>query len=143
MSLNFNSRGFLRETIALTYEEFVHYFGTNPERMEQIDNALPFFRIFHSCGCRTVYVDGSFASLKKHPEDIDLCFDLAGLDAEKLEREFPQFFDPNEIGKIHRDLRCHIFTFDKDNKRLLNLLEQDREGNPKGLVKLDLTDLLT
>lgn len=143
MSLNFNSYGFLHETITLTYEEFEHHFGSNPRRVELLENALPFFRIFHSCGCKTVYIDGSFVGLKKIPEDIDLCFDLTYLDADKLEREFPQFFDLNEIGKIHRDQHCHIFHFDLNNKRFLHLLESDREGNPKGLVKLDLTDLLT
>jgi hypothetical protein len=72
--------------------------------MEQIKNAFSLFRIFHSCGCQTVYVDGSFISKKKYPEDIDLCFDLTDVDAENIEREFPQFFDVKEIGRIHRDL---------------------------------------
>ena len=143
MKLNFNTQGFLHETIVLTSKEFEHHFATNPLRKEQIHNALHFFAIFNSCGCQTVYVDGSFASLKMYPGDIDLCFDLTDLDADKLEREFPQFFDPNEIGKIHRSLSCHIFYFDRENQRFLRLLETDRDGNSKGLVKLDLTDLLT
>ena len=69
MALNFNSQGFLHQTIMLSYEEVAH------------------------------------------PEDIDLCFDITGVDAETLEKEFPAFFDPKAIGKLHRDLQCHIFTF--------------------------------
>jgi len=143
MSLNFNTQGYLHETITLTYEEIVHHFGTTSRRMEQIKNALHFFRIFHSCGCLTVYIDGSFVSKKKHPEDIDLCLDPTGVDAEKIEREFPQFYDVNEIGRIHRNLQCHIFHFDENYKRLFELLETDRDGNPKGFVKLNLKDLTT
>jgi hypothetical protein len=112
--------------------------------MEQIKNALSFFHIFHSCGCQAVYIiDGSFVSKKEYPEDIDLCFDLTGVDAENIEREFPQFFDVRQIGRIHRDLQCHIFHFDENYKRLFNLLSEDRDGNPKGFVKLNLKDLLT
>jgi hypothetical protein len=142
MKLSFNSQGNLYQNVTLTYEELIQHFGSNPKRLQQITNALHFFQVFHRCGCHVVYVDGSFASLKKYPEDIDLCFDLTFTDTEKIEKEFPQFFDPNEIGKIHKTLQCHIFHCDKNYTRLLNLLEEDREGNPKGLVKLNLKDIL-
>jgi Family of unknown function (DUF6932) len=141
MSLNFNSQGSLHETITLKYEELILHFGTNPKRFQQIANALQFFRIFHSCGCEVVFIDGSFVSKKKYPEDIDLCFEISNIDAGKLEREFPEFFDLNEMGRIHRDLHCHIFTFDKKHTRLFDMLSEDREGNAKGFVKLNLKDL--
>jgi hypothetical protein len=84
MSLNFNSQGYLHQNINLSYEEFIFHFGTNQRRTKQIDNALPFFRIFFRCGCQTVYIDGSFVSTRKYPEDIDLCFDLTALDIKKI-----------------------------------------------------------
>jgi hypothetical protein len=142
MSLNFNSQGFLHETILLSYEEFQYHFGTNSRRMDQINNALPFFRLFHSCGCQTVYIDGSFVSKKKYPGDIDICFDLTPVDKEKISTVFPQFFEPNEIGRIHRDLQCHIFYYYEDVPYYLDLLKEDRNGNPKGLVRLDINDIL-
>jgi hypothetical protein len=141
MSLNFNSQGFLHETISLKYEDLTLHFGTNPKRLEQLANALQFFRIFCSCGCEVVYIDGSFVSTKRYPEDIDLCFDINDIDEGKLETEFPQFFDLNEMGRIHRDLHCHIFTFNKKFTRLFDMLSEDREGNAKGFVKLNLKDL--
>ena len=141
MKLNFNSQGFLHETIILTYQEFEQHFGTNPTRIQQINNALPFFRIFRSCGCKAVYIDGSFISKKKYPEDIDLCFDITDMDIERLKMEFPEFFDLNEMGKIRRDLQCHIFTFEQNNTRLFDFLSEDRDGNLKGFVKLNLKDL--
>lgn len=45
MRLNYNSRGFLYETITLPYAEFEFHFGINPRRIEQLNNALSFFRI--------------------------------------------------------------------------------------------------
>ena len=142
MNLDFNSQGNLHQTISLTYEEFVTHFETNARRKQQLDNALPFFRIFHQCGCHTVYVDGSFVSKKKYPEDIDLCFDITPVDMKKLEIEFPQFFDINEIGTIHRDQQCHIFYFNDKDHYLLDLLSTDRDNNPKGLIKLDLRNII-
>ena len=81
-------------------------------------------------------------SEKKHPGDIDLCFDITTLDERKLKREFPQFFDLNEIGKIRREFHCHIFHYHEEEPILLDMLKEDREGNRKGLVKLDLQDIV-
>jgi hypothetical protein len=142
MALDFNSQGYLYQTIALTYEKFVTYFGTNPGRKQQIDNALFYFRIFYQCGCRKVYIDGSFVSTKKNPGDIDLCFDLTGVDIGNIKRVFPEFFDPNEIGRIRRQDQCHIFHFDNEDRFMLELFSADREGNPKGLVKLILNNII-
>lgn len=143
MALNFNSQGYLYQTIALTYEEFFIHFGTNERRRQQIGNALTFFRIFYQSGCHTVYVDGSFVSTKKYPGDIDLCFDLTDVDIENIKKGFPQFFDPNEIGRIHRDQQCHIFYLTKNYTILFNMLQNDRSGNSKGFVKLSLEQVLT
>ena len=143
MSLSFNTKGYLHETIPLSYEELKYYFGTNPRRMDQINNALQFFRIFHTCGCQTVFIDGSFVTKKKYPEDIDLCFDMTSVSNEKMEEVFPQFFDPNEIGKIRRNSLCHIFHFSATDTRLFDLFQYDRDGNFKGFVKLNLKDLPT
>lgn len=141
MSLNFNSQGFLHQTITLSYGEVIEHFATNERRLKQLENAMQFFRIFYSCGCQFVYIDGSFVSTKKYPADIDLCFDLNSVDAETLKKDFPALFDPNAIGKIHRDLQCHIFTFSENFMRFFNMLSEDREGNPKGFVKLNLKNL--
>lgn len=87
-------------------------------------------------------MDGSFVSQKKNPEDIDLCFDLTDVDDETINKKFPQFFDPNEIGKIHSYSQCHILHFSKNHKLLFDMLHEDRDGNRKGLVKLEIKDIL-
>ena len=141
MKISFNTQGNLHQTVTLTYAEFKKYFGVNPGRIEKIKAALQFFKIFHSCGCTTVYIGGSFVSTKKNPEDIDLCFDITAIKEEKLKKEFPNFFDVNERGKIRRDLKCHIFHFDAEDTLLFDLLTEDRDGNLKGLVKINLNDI--
>jgi hypothetical protein len=141
MKLSFNSNGYLHKTVELTLDEFEQYFGTTALRREKIKNALRFFKIFSSCGCITVYIGGSFVSTKKNPADIDLCFDITTVDRKKLKNEFPEFFGPrriNKLGEIRRDLKCHIFTFTNEDITMFELLQYDREHNPKGLVKISL-----
>jgi hypothetical protein len=141
MELSFNSQGFLHRTITLTYEEFKHFFGTNQLRIQHINNALQFFRIFYSCGCSTVYIGGSFVSKKREPEDIDLCFDLSNIEEGKIKETFPEFFDINKRGRIRRDQKCHLFHFDIEDHELLDFLNKDRDGNQIGLVKLALNEI--
>lgn len=141
MEISFSTKGNLYQTITLTYEEFKKYFGTNPERIDKIKSALKFFKIFHSCGCTTAYIGGSFASTKKNPEDIDICFDLTDVDDERLKEGFPEFFDLNERGKMRGRDKCHLFHFDSENTSLFDLLTEDRDGNPKGLIKLNLKEI--
>lgn len=143
MALVFNWGGYLYQDVVLTFKEFVHHFGTNSNRMQQIENSIPFFRKFHRCGCEIVYVDGSFISKKPVPEDIDLCFDLSDINPNNLKREIPEFFDVNAIGTIHRDFHCHILHFDREDNSLFTMLQFDRNGNPKGLVKLNILEILT
>ena len=141
MILSFNSNGHLHKTVELTLEEFELHFGTNELRKERIRNALIFFEIFSDCGCTTVYIGGSFISTKIHPNDIDLCFDLQNVDPEKMQEVFPDFFDINKVGEIQRKFKCHLLHFDKFNLKYLRMLEKDKDGYPKGLVKINLKDI--
>ena len=108
--------------------------------MAKIGSAVAFLKIFSSCGCKTVYIGGSFVSTKANPADIDLCFDITPVDLEKLQKKFPEFFDFNKIGKIRRDKAVHILFYDAKTAYLLEMLETDRDGNSKGLVKLRLKE---
>jgi len=140
MKMNFDSRGNLYQTVELTFKQFRKAFGINAGRLNKIDTAITFFKIFSSCGCKTVYIGGSFASTKENPADIDLCFDITPVDLEKLKKKFPEFFDFNKIGEIRKHKACHILFCDTKTTYLLEMLEADRDGNSKGLVKLRLKE---
>ena len=143
MDLAFDKNGNLRNDVALSFEELLKYFGKNTIRKELIKNALIFFHLFSSCGCTTVYIGGSFASTKRHPNDIDLCFDDSSIDDKKLEKKLPEYLGPfkfKKISEIRRTLKCHVFTVDKDYTKLFHLLQKDKNGNPKGLIKIILKE---
>ena len=143
MNLEFDKSGNLRKDVQLSFEEFLKYFGKNIVRKAIIKNALIFFKLFSSCGCTTVYIGGSFASTKRKPNDIDLLFDLRSVEEEKLYKVLPEFFGPGKFKKIteiRRTLKCHVFIFDVYNNELLELLQKDKNGNPRGLIKISLTE---
>jgi len=141
MELSFNSNGNLHTTVELTLDEFQRHFGTTELRKQKIKNACRFFKIFSSCGCPAVYIGGSFVSTKKDPADIDLCFDLRNVNGLELRKAFPEFFGSsriNKLGEIRRNLKCHIFYFDNEDTRMFEYLQNDREYNRKGLIKISL-----
>lgn len=140
--MHFNSKGNLYRTINLTFEAFNSHFLKSPKRLQLFDSAIQFFRLLHDSRCKEVYIAGSFSTQKDKPEDIDLCVDLTDIDNEKLTSNFPNYFAYREIGRIRKDLKCHLFFFDKDNKALFNVLKEDRDGNQKGMIILDLEDIL-
>jgi hypothetical protein len=142
MSLDFNSYGNLYQTIALTVESFKQCFLTNQTRNQLFFNALPFFNAFFECGCMHVFIAGSFISQKKHPGDIDICFDISHANQQKLRTHVLKLTDYKEIGKIRRELQCHIFLFDNENTELFEMLSEDRNANKKGMVQLALKDIL-
>ena len=143
MELNFNTKGNLYKTVDLTFRQFRKAFGTNPGRLEKINAAVSFFKIFSSCGCKLVCIGGSFVSTKEHPGDIDLCFDVTSVNFEQLKKRLPEYFDFNKRGEIRGYTGCHIWDFDATSTRLLDMLEEDRDGNSKGLVRLKLKEEYT
>lgn len=138
----FNKNGNLHETKTLAYGEFKKTFGFNESRKEKAARLLIFLRIFKSVGCRTVYIAGSFVSNKEFPNYIDLCVDLTGVDYGKLIKNYPEFFEPKGIEKIKKEHKIHFaLFFDSFSSESLDWFKKDRNDNPRGLVKIYLTDI--
>jgi predicted metal-dependent HD superfamily phosphohydrolase len=54
-----------------------------------------------------MFVFGSFATQREHPNDIDVCFDISNLDLNILERN-PSLFDNYEHKRFHEYLKVHL-----------------------------------
>lgn len=90
-------------------------------------------------GCRSVWLDGSFVTDIEAPRDFDACWDPAGVELGKLD---PVLRDMSR-GRIAQKIKY-------GGEFLPNVLEIgsgllfveffqfDRDGNPKGIVLLDL-----
>ena len=73
-----------------TLEEVLERFGGNDRREQLLTGLTEALRLLRAAGCRRVYINGSFVTSKERPNDIDVCWDIDGVDADALD---PVFFD--------------------------------------------------
>jgi len=60
-------------------------FATNPLRQALFDGLVRGCNALRAAGCSTVYLDGSYITMKESPGDFDACWDPAGVDTAKLD----------------------------------------------------------
>lgn len=68
-----------------TWEEIVERFGWNPHRRRLLDGLSDGLQALAAAGCRQVWLDGSFVTSKDEPADFDACWDLEGVDLDRLD----------------------------------------------------------
>ena len=107
--------------------------------LEQVDKALTNFK---GAGCQTAYLDGSFASSKENPGDIDVCYDPRGVIGVKLDPVFLDFSNRRAAQKAKYG--CEFFPLSATaslNPRLsyLEFFQRDKyTDEAKGIIALDL-----
>jgi hypothetical protein len=90
-----------------------------------------------------VLIDGSFVTEKEFPADFDGCWDRAGVNRATLQRLDPTLLDfSNRRAAQKAKYRGELFLADvaanSAGTLFLNFFQYDRDGNKKGIVKLDL-----
>lgn len=99
-----------------------------------------------AAGCRTVYLDGSFVTAKERPGDYDGCWDAKGVDFDLLEQIAPALLT-FDAGRATQKARYggELFVVDWQADEIGTLFgeffKSDRDGNPKGIVVIELKDL--
>ena len=123
-----------------TWREIVLAFGTNPHRRLLLGGLLRALQALRTAGCQRAYLDGSFVSAKAVPADYDGCYDLAGVDLERLPLALRDFSDQRAAQKA--EFRGELFpaswVADWQGRPYLEFFQQDRNGNPKGIITIDL-----
>ena len=131
----------------VTWEEFVAEFGYTEQRMDLIKGLKRASIDLGSCGCGVIYVDGSFVTKKLIPNDIDVCWDRSGVDLYRLEIVHPVFIDDYTPGRQKQKAKygCEFFMaqwIDRGSgKPFLDLFRQDRDGNPKGILAINIQEI--
>ena len=95
-------------------------------------------------GCRTVYINGSFATRKKLPNDYDACWEEIGVDPTALDPVLLTF-DPGRAtqkAKYLGELFPASVIADAGGLSFLEFFQMDKDtGRAKGIVAMDLGDL--
>jgi hypothetical protein len=99
-----------------------------------------------SVGCKRLYLDGSFITDTDVPRDFDGCWESVGVNLNTLQKAEPALliFDPGRVTQKLRfggELFLAEFIADADGRTYLDFFQEDRDGNAKGILLIDLRRL--
>ncbi|MEQ8464638.1 DUF6932 family protein [Coleofasciculus sp. E1-EBD-02] len=75
------------------WEGFVERFGTNALRLRLIRGLQMAIEQLKAAGCRTMYINGSFVTIKADPGDFDACWDREEVDIDYLRIHAPRLLN--------------------------------------------------
>lgn len=143
MALDFETNGNLRAGIhIMTIDEFEKEFGYNAHRKKLITGLKIGLNELKDCGCKHLYIDGSFVTTKENPTDFDSCWDPTGVDLIKLKTTYPTIIDFTDHRK-NQKIKYYGEFFPSTIKAnpydiYINFFQKDKNGNPKGIVLINL-----
>lgn len=123
--------------------EVVSRFRWTARRIELLEGLFRAAWNLHRAGCLRLYLDGSFVTSKDEPNDYDAAWDPQGVDHTQLD---PVFLDFSQKRRRQKDTYSGEFfpsgwPADARYRTFLEFFQEDRFGNPKGIVLLDLLSL--
>lgn len=127
-----------------TWEEIVDRFGFTTRRQELLIGLRDALLSLRDAGCRRAYLDGSFVTTKEEPGDFDACWEVAGVDAARLNRVLLTFADARRAQKerFGGELFPAEAAAEPHGTRFLEYFQRDKiTGQPKGIVALNLETL--
>jgi len=140
----FTAAGLLpRGVHAATLEEVFERFGGNGRREQLLNGLVEALRLLRAAGCRRMYINGSFVTSKELPNDIDVCWDINGVDIDALDPVFFEF----DNGRAAQKARFGAEFFPAQvpegitGKAFLDFFQVDKQtGEPKGIIEIELDD---
>jgi hypothetical protein len=140
--ITFYTNGNLKNDIALSYGALRQHFGFSEIRNQLMVNLLPLLKTLVETGCKEIFIAGSFASIEAAPGDIDICINAADIDVKQLYAILPGIFTDSGIAKLKQEQGIHIaIIYDQYTKAYLNDFKNDRDKNPRGMIRIDLEDI--
>ncbi len=116
------------------WAEVVERFGFNARRRAMFTQLHAVLRALRSAGCMRVFLNGSFVTAKPEPADFDVAYEAHTV----RPRDLPRWVEDRELAGgdvIAIDPETHI------GAGLLGIFGSDREGVPKGMVRIALSSL--
>jgi hypothetical protein len=99
------------------------------------------FDLLRDAGCRRVYLDGSFVTDREFPNDIDVCWDIDGVNPMSLNSVFFEFENERAAQKARFGAEFFPAQAPQRLKTFLDFFQIDKQtGEPKGIIELLLDD---
>ncbi len=125
-----------------TWAEVVARFGGSTRRQMLLTGLHTVLSHLANAGCRTVFLGGSFVRTKAQPGDVDVVWDIAGVD--------PDLVHPMFLGPAGRDVTVTLFGCECFPSHLIEassglpfavFFQKTRDGHIVGIVEIDLETL--
>lgn len=130
----------------VTLEEIRIRFTWNTKRKRLFGGLIRALKNLAQAGVKKVWIDGSFVTDKNAPADIDGCWEYQqSVDVNKLDRVFLDFNAPRTSMKKKYGVDFLISTvslLDGQGKTVLEFFQQDRDGNQKGILLVEIGEQL-
>ena len=125
------------------WAEVVERFGTTPWRRLLLEGLAHALRDLRAAGCKRTYLDGSFITTKEYPGDFDACWDLDGVDFDVIDEVLLTFDEGrrSQKAKYRGELFPAAAAADPLGTLFRDFFQRDRDGNPKGIIVIDLENL--
>ena len=139
---NFDKRGNLPPGIhRATWKDICTRFGTTEHRKKLLQGLKKALDELKQAGCVKAYLDGSFVTVEQRPNDYDVCWEVDGVDPDKLDNVLLDVeWTRGQIKeKYLGDVLPNLPRIPGHN--LLWLFQTDRDGNKKGIIAIDLREL--
>jgi len=129
--------------LSATWKELAARYGNTMHRQRLLDGLLRALRALRAAGCKAVYINGSFVTDKVTPNDFDGCWDLTGVDLNRLDPVLQDIRRPRVAQKTKYFGELFPAHFPAGGgKVFLDFFQTDRDtGKRKGIVVLDLGGL--
>ena len=127
-----------------TWKELADRFGWSPHRRRLLKGLRQALRLLRDAGCAVVYVDGSFVTTKETPGDFDACWDVEGVDPERLDPVFLDFSDSRAAQKMRFGGEFFPAQLPEGitGRTFLAFFQTERRtGRRRGIVAIRLEDL--
>ncbi|KUJ49772.1 DUF6932 family protein [Chryseobacterium sp. JAH] len=143
MAISFQPNGNLSEGVyIMSLENFEKQFGVNNYRKMLINGLKLGMSHLKDCGCKRIFIDGSFVTTKELPGDFDACWDADGVDLDKLESIYGTLLDFSDERKKQKELYSGEFfpaqAPASEDLIYFYFFQQDKDENPKGIVQINL-----
>lgn len=124
------------------WEEFVDRFGYNDTRTRLINGLQMAIEQLQAAGCRTIYLNGSFVTIKPDPLDFDACYDRETVDVDYLRVYAPRLVNFYDRAAQKAKYGGEIFPSDQPvgdyGENSFDFFQRDRDKNKKGIIAIDL-----
>lgn len=143
--IEFSMNGTLPSGIlSATWQQAEELLAFNDRRQELLAGLKRACEPLHQVGCRRIYIGGSFATNKEFPGDFDVCWEDDSVDFVKLKDLDPVLLDfkshrAAQKAKYGGELFPAGSIASLDGKTFLEFFQQDRNGNSKGIIAIDLS----